>query len=189
MNTVTRTVVLTLGLIAAVGAPPNARQSAPAPLRVVAEVDYTRYAGRWYEIARLPNRFEDKCIGNITATYAPRNDGRIDVTNRCLETGNKVNVAKGVARRVQGQPTSVLQVRFAPAWLSFLSAVWGDYRIISLAPDYSHTVVGSEDRKYLWVLARTPALDESTYRTLLSNAKAQGFDVSRIIKPRHGIPE
>ena len=99
MNTVSRTVLLTIGIVAALGALVDAGQSAPARLRVVAEVDYTRYAGRWYEVARLPNRFEDKCIGNITATYAPRNDGRIDVTNRCLETGNKVNVAKGVARR------------------------------------------------------------------------------------------
>ena len=189
MTVITRTVLLSLTIVGALAAVAAARAGDPGPLRVVAEVDYSRYAGRWYEVARLPNKFEDKCVGNITATYAPRSDGRIDVTNRCLERGNKVNVATGVARRVKGQPPSVLEVRFAPAWLSILPMVWGDYRVIALAGDYRHAVVGSEDRKYLWVLSRTPTLDESVYLRLLDEAKAQGFDTSRVIKPRQGIPE
>src|SRR6187549_2943513 len=116
------------------------------PLRVVETVDYQKYAGTWYEIARLPNRFEKKCVGDITATYTVRTDGRIDVKNRCREKDGTFTDAIGIARRVEGQPPSVLKVRFAPAFLSWLPAVWGDYQIIDLAPDYSHVVVGSPSR-------------------------------------------
>ena len=89
--------------------------AADVPLRVVADVNYERYAGTWYEIARLPNRFQRVCASDVTATYAPRPDGRIAVTNRCRESDGDVREATGVARRVKGQPPSVLEVRFAPA--------------------------------------------------------------------------
>ena len=179
-----------LTLITVTTLSPNvAAEADDPPLRVAGEVDYTRYAGRWYEIARLPNRFEDDCVGNITATYSLRADGRLDVTNRCLQAGKKVNVATGVARRVKDAPPSVLEVRFAPAWLSILPMVWGDYRIMVLAPDYTHALIGSSDRKYLWVLARTPKLEAGTLRSLLDVAKSQGFDVSKIIEPPQGLPE
>jgi len=130
--------------------------AAPKPLRVVPGVDLTRYAGTWYEIARLPNRFQAKCAGEVVATYALQPDGRIAVTNRCRTTAGDVTAATGVARRVDGQPPSVLQVRFAPAFLSFLPAVWGDYQILALGPEYDHAVVGTPDRAYLWVLSRAP---------------------------------
>jgi apolipoprotein D and lipocalin family protein len=87
------------------------------PLRVVDTVDYQKYAGTWYEIARLPNRLEKKCAGDITATYTVRTDGRIDVKNRCREADGSFTDAVGIARRVDGQPPSVLKVRYEPALL------------------------------------------------------------------------
>lgn len=152
------------------------------PLDVVPQVDFERYAGKWYEIARLPFRYQEDCARDVTATYTPRPDARITVVNRCVEKDGKVNNAEGVARRVDGKPPSVLKVRFAPGWLSFLPMVWGDYQIIELGPDYEYTVVGTPDRKYLWILARTPKLDAELYRSLVEKAKAQGFDVSRLIE-------
>ena len=152
------------------------------PLRVVPEIDYTRYAGTWYEIARLPNRFEKKCVSNVTANYALRPDGRVTVTNRCKQADGSIDQATGIARRVEGRPSSVLQVRFAPAFLSFLSKVWGDYQVIELGPQYDYSVVGSPDRKYLWILARAPQLDPGTYQSLVERAKAQGFDTSTLIR-------
>jgi apolipoprotein D and lipocalin family protein len=157
-------------------------QGQTPPLRVVPDVDLERYSGTWYEVARLPNRFEKNCAGDITATYAPRPDGRITVTNRCRKTDGTINEASGVARRVKNQPPSVLQVRFAPSYLSFLPMVWGDYNIIELGPAYDYAVVGSHDRKYLWVLSRTPRIDRTLYRSLLDRAKAQGFDTSTMIE-------
>jgi apolipoprotein D and lipocalin family protein len=154
-------------------------------LEVVPDVDLERYAGRWFEIARLPNRFQDECASDVSAVYALRPDGRIDVTNRCLQPDGRVKEAKGIARRVNGQPSSVLQVRFAPGWLSFLPNVWGDYQVMELDPDYTHVLIGSPDRKYLWILARTPQLDEPAYQSLLDAATAQGFDTSKMMRTRH----
>jgi len=153
-----------------------------APLRVVPELDYKRYAGTWYEIARLPNRFEKKCVSNVTANYTVRPDGRITVTNRCKQSDGSTSEATGIARRMEGKPTSVLQVRFAPAFLSFLSKVWGDYQVIELGPQYDYSIVGSPDRKYLWILARTPRLDPAIYQSLVERARAQGFDTSTLIR-------
>jgi apolipoprotein D and lipocalin family protein len=158
--------------------------SAPAAreLRVVPDVDLQRYAGRWFEIARLPNRFQAQCASDVTAVYALRPDGRISVTNRCRRADGTTTEAVGVARRVDGRPPSVLQVRFAPAFLSFLSKVWGDYQIIALDPEYRHAVVGTPDRKYLWILSRTPQLDAAVLQQLLADAKAQGFDVEAVMR-------
>lgn len=155
--------------------------AAPTPLRVVPTVDLERYAGTWYEVARLPNRFQDQCVGDVVARYAVRPDGRIAVTNSCRTTEGKTDSATGVARRVEGQPPSILQVRFAPAVLSFLPAVWGDYQIIALGSDYDHAVVGTPDRKYLWLLSRTAQMDAALYQRLLDGARAQGFDVAQVV--------
>ncbi|HEY0875543.1 MAG TPA: lipocalin family protein [Vicinamibacterales bacterium] len=160
-------------------------QGKEKPLRVAPDVDLERYTGKWFEIARLPNEFQDECASDVSAVYALRSDGRIDVTNRCLEPDGSVKEAKGVARRVDGQPPSILEVRFAPGWLSFLPNVWGDYQIIQLDPEYRHVLVGSPDRKYLWILARTPQLDESVYQSLLDAANAQGFDTSTMMRTKH----
>lgn len=157
---------------------------APDRLAVVSNLDLNKYAGRWYEIARLPNRFQTKCLSDVEANYSLLADGRVRVVNRCREANGNVTEAAGIARRVEGAPPSVLQVRFAPAFLSFLSAVWGDYQVIALDDAHTHAVVGSPDRKYLWVLARTTDLDAATYDGLLAVAKQQGFDVTRIVRTR-----
>lgn len=157
------------------------------PLRVVESVDLSRYAGLWYEVARLPNPFEEKCAGDVTAEYTPRPDGRLKVVNRCRKRDGQMTQAEGVARLADRRgANSRLKVRFAPSFLSFLPFVWGDYQIMELAPDYSHALIGDPGRKYLWILSRTPRLDEGTFRKLTEAARAQGFDVSRMIVTRHG---
>ena len=152
---------------------------------MVDQVDYERYSGTWYEVARLPFRFQKQCVSDVTATYGPRPDGRITVTNRCRKSSGEIDEAVGVARRVEGRPPSVLKVRFAPAFLSFLPIVWGDYQIIALGENYDHVVIGTPDRKYLWILARTPRIDEALYGSLVDQAAAQGFDVARLLETRH----
>lgn len=165
----------------------KAERKEKEPLRVAPSVDLPRYAGLWYEVARLPNRFEEKCAGDVTAEYTLKEKGRIGVVNRCRRRDGRMTEAVGEARRAdKAGPSSRLEVRFAPSFLSFLPLVWGDYQIIELAPDYTHAVVGSPDRKYLWVLARNPRMDEGTYLRLLEAARAQGFDVSRMIRTQHG---
>ena len=115
------------------------------PVRTVPAVDLNRYAGEWFEIARVPNRFQRDCVGEVRARYTRRADGRIDVLNQC-RTATGRNEANGIARVVDERTFAQLKVRFAPAALSFLPFVWGDYWIIGLADDYSWAVVGSPDR-------------------------------------------
>jgi apolipoprotein D and lipocalin family protein len=153
------------------------------PLRVVPSVDPARYAGRWYEIARLPNRFQKRCAGDVTADYAVRGDGGFDVLNRCRKADGAVTSAKGRARVAGGRgPNSKLEVRFAPGYLSFLPFVWGDYQVIDLAPDYSYALVGEPGRKYLWVLSRMPRMDDETYGRAVARGAAEGFDVGKLVR-------
>jgi len=176
---------ITIAILIAAATGGAATSQRTGALRVVPAVDYQRYAGTWYEIARIPNRFQKVCASDVTATYTVRQDGRIDVTNRCRESTGGIREASGVARRVDGQPPSVLQVRFAPASLSFLPMVWGDYHIIALEPDYDHAVVGAPNRAYLWILARRPEMDPGLYRRLTDAAGEQGFDVAALTKTAH----
>jgi len=157
-----------------------------APLKVVDNLDPARYVGEWFEIARLPNRFQTKCAGDVVARYSARAEGGFIVVNRCREANGRVTEAAGVARTVANAPTSVLQVRFAPAFLSFIPQVWGDYQVIALDAAYSYALVGTPDRKYLWLLSRTPTMDAAIYDELMATASRQGFDVSKVVKTPHG---
>jgi apolipoprotein D and lipocalin family protein len=152
------------------------------PLSVVPHLDLQKYAGVWYEIARFPNRFQEKCAGDVTAEYQPRPDGRVTVINRCRTRDGGSDAAEGVARPLEGAPSSALEVRFAPAFLSFLPNVWGDYQVMALDDAYTYSLVGTPDRKYLWVLSRTPSMDEAAYQKLLAIAAGQGFATSRLVK-------
>jgi len=156
----------------------------PDPVRTVDAVDLGRYVGDWFEIARYPNWFQRSCAGDVLASYAQRSDGRIDVVNRCHDADGHVMEARGVARVTDTRTSAKLKVRFAPAALSFLPFVWGDYWILGLADDYTWAVVGSPDRKYLWILARTPALDSERLASAMSAARADGFDVDRLVMTR-----
>jgi apolipoprotein D and lipocalin family protein len=150
------------------------------PVRTVDAVDLNRYLGDWYEVARFPNRFQTDCVGDVRASYASRPDGRLDVTNRCRRNDGLIE-ARGVARVVDTRTSAKLKVRFAPAWLSFLPSVWGDYWIIGLADDYSWAVVGAPDREYLWILSRTPSLEARAVEAARAAARNQGFDLERLV--------
>jgi apolipoprotein D and lipocalin family protein len=152
----------------------------PAPVRTVPSVDLDRYLGDWFEIARLPNRFQRECVGDVRATYVRRSDGLLDVVNRCRTLEGETE-ARGIARIVDERAFAKLKVRFAPAWLSWLPMVWGDYWIIGLAPDYSWAVVGEPGRNYLWILARAPQLDDESIAAARSAARASGYDVDRLV--------
>jgi apolipoprotein D and lipocalin family protein len=154
-------------------------------MTVVPSVDFSRYIGTWYEIARLPNRFQNDCAGHVTATYSLLEDGEIKVVNRCLKENGDTMEAEGRAKRASDdEPNSKLKVRFAPAFLSFLPFLWGNYWIIDLAADYSYAVVGEPNREYLWVLARTPTLEENSLKEILDRVARQGYDLSTLIRTK-----
>ncbi|HSI94756.1 MAG: lipocalin family protein [Methylophilaceae bacterium] len=150
-------------------------------LPTVDRVALERYSGLWYEVARLPNRFERECVGDITATYALLPTGMVDVLNQCRKLDGALMSARGLARSADGRSTSQLEVRFAPAWLGVFPFVWGDYWVIDLAADYSWSMVGSSDRKYFWILSRQPAMDKTQIDRLLKKAQAIGFDTKQVV--------
>lgn len=146
------------------------------PPTPVAHVDLKRYAGLWHEIARIPNRFQNQCAWGVTAEYALRRDGRIDVINRCHKKDRSLDQAKGLARVVDTTTNSKLKVSFFSifGW----RPVWGDYWIIDLADDYSYAVVCSPDRKYGWILAREPQLPAGVLEGIRERLRQQAFDPS-----------
>lgn len=154
------------------------------PLRTIAALDLPRYMGTWYEIAKFPNRFQKKCAGAATATYSAMPDGTVQVVNRCRSGDGHTIEAVGAARQVGNASSPRLKVRFAPAILSFLPMVWGDYWVIDLDPAYQLAAVSEGTRTYLWILARTPTIDQGRYDALVARLAAQGLDVSKLVQTR-----
>lgn len=156
------------------------------PLDLVESVDLQRYQGLWYEIARLPNRFQDQCAANVTAEYTLLDDGRIEVVNRCRLENGQTDEAEGIARRPDSGREAALEVRFAPRWLSWLPFVWGDYQIMALDDGYESVLIGAPSRDYLWILAREPSLAQRRIDELMAEAGRQGFDVDKVIRTDQG---
>ncbi|HSE27884.1 MAG TPA: lipocalin family protein [Gemmatimonadales bacterium] len=166
-----------------------AQDTVPGPVRSVDSLDLERYAGVWHEVARYPNRFQAKCVGETTATYEVLEDGQVRVVNTCRTADGGMSRAEGRARRADREgPASRLKVRFAPAFLSWLPMVWGDYWVLDLTEDYGAALVGTPDRNFLWVLSRTPAMPDSTWVRMTATAAAQGFDVSRLARAPGAAP-
>jgi apolipoprotein D and lipocalin family protein len=158
-----------------------------APVQTVAKVDLQRYAGKWYEIARYPNRFQKQCAGNVTANYIITAEGKLDVINQCKKKNGELQTAKADGKVVDKQTNAKLKVRFAPSFLSILPFVWGDYWIIDLAPDYSYAVVSDSKRDYFWILSREPQMSETLYAQIMERAKSKGFDPTRAVRTAQGL--
>ena len=165
------------GILAAAALPISAQQ-----VETASSVDLKRFAGRWYEIARIPNGVQQECVGNTTADYRLMDGGAIEVANRCKTADGKIALAMGQAKVVDKTGNAKLQVRFAPSWLSWLPMVWSDYWIIQLDSDYTVATVGSPNRETLWILSRTPTLPSAEYESRVNNATRQGFDTSKLLK-------
>jgi len=153
------------------------------PLQTVAKVDLSRYVGRWYEIANFPQSFQEGCTGT-TATYTLREDGEIDVVNRCRKGSLKgeVDSAEGRARVTDTRTNAKLEV-------TFFWPFWGDYWIVDLGADYEYAVVGHPSRDYLWILSRTPFMDDNVYSTILERLRVKGYQLDRLQKTKQSQPE
>ena len=151
-------------------------------LHTVARVDLDRYVGTWYEICRLPLKWEPEGARDITATYKLNEDGTIRVDNRCLDEEGKPTQALGQAKPVDDS-NARLTVSFLPEYLRWIPFTKGDYWIIRLAEDYGVSLVGTPDRRNLWLLARRHDLPQAMRDDYLKTARAEGFDLSALITP------
>ena len=155
-------------------------EASPAPLESITSLDVPRYMGTWYEVAKYPNWFQKRCIANTSATYAMQSNGMLQVVNRCQKEDGSITDALGAAKQVGDATSPKLEVRFAPAWLSFLPFVWGNYWVIDLDPQYQLAAVSEPTRKYLWILSRTQTVEPKAYEALLQRLKEKGFNLDAI---------
>ncbi len=169
----TRLALIALVLLAGPAVALAGSAQAP-PLQVVPSVDVGRYLGTWYEIATIPQRFQKGCVA-VTAEYSLRADGDIDVVNTCRQDtlDGKVRSVRGKAWVVDRTTNAKLRVRF---FWPFSGAYW----IIDLDPEYRWAVVGHPSRDYLWVLSRTPRMEDTLYDELVCRVAAKGYEVTRI---------
>ena len=144
------------------------------PLKTVNQVDLNKYAGQWYEIAKIPNSFQDQCAYGTTAEYKLIEDGEIQVINKCYTKEDEPDIAEGLAKVADKKTNSKLEVSFFSI-LGF-RPFWGDYWIIGLDDNYQWAIVGSPNRKYGWILSRTPSLPDEIMNKIFSILKDQYYD-------------
>jgi len=148
----------------------------------VEHLDLQRYLGLWYELGRLPLRYEDDTATDVTAEYSLNDDGTVQVDNRCLDENGEPTQALG-----QGIPddehSGRLEVTFLPEGLRWIPFTKADYWVLKIDPDYRHALVGTPDHKYLWLLGREPRIDDATRAEYLAEARAQGYDLGAWIEP------
>jgi lipocalin len=143
---------------------------------VVPYLEISRYLGTWYEIARYDHRFERGLVG-VTANYSLREDGKIKVLNSGYKDSldGPRSEAVGKAKIPDPELPSKLKV-------SFFWFFYGDYFVMELDQEYRWALVGSSSDKYLWILSRTPHLEDGLYQDLLSRLEKRGYDTSKLIK-------
>lgn len=142
------------------------------PLHVVEKVELDKYLGVWYEVARKPMYFQNKCDRDVSATYTLNENGNIAVDNRCYAQDGKLNQSSGEAF-VQNAPfNSKLKVSFLPESIRWLPVGRGDYWILKIADDYQTVLVGEPKRKYMWVLSRSAQPDPAVVKEYLDYAQS-----------------
>lgn len=147
----------------------------------VPHVEIAHYQGTWYEIARLPMWFQRNCLRS-QATYGLLETGEVSVLNECDTADGKESI-RGRARVVDAKTDARLEVRFDNWFSVFIpSRPQGNYWILYLDDAYRTVIVGTPDRKYLWIMARTPAIDEVQYTQLVDIARSLGFDTNKLIR-------
>ena len=161
----------------------QAQKSADAP----PHFDYPRYEGRYYEIARLPNSRQRECASDVVTTFLRRTDGDISFINQCVRNDGQSVLDIGRIYVASSDPASGT-LRFGADQIGWTPWYRGTYRLIELAPDYNHAVIGSEDRSNLWILSRARYVSDEVYQRLVAHAGERGYDVSRLVRsPQSGL--
>jgi len=176
--------------------PPLLEQVFPArrpmpPLATVPRADLDRFAGQWYEIARLPAPFQRSCRGLSTVDYRPRVQSPrahgwplFDVVAQCHVPGGRSTKTPGIGRAVEGSAGARLRVSAWPGWLRWWPGAWSDRWILHVDDEYTEALIGDPQRRYLVVLSRSATMAPDRLEALLTQAQQQGFDISRLVFPQ-----
>ena len=154
----------------------------PEGVETVKGFELDRYLGTWYEIARLDHPFE-RGLSNITANYSLRDDGGVKVVNRGYNVEEQEwDEAEGKAYFVDDEDVGRLKV-------SFFGPFYGGYNIIELDKEgYEYSMVAGPDRSYLWILSRSPDLDDAVLDRLIEKARELRFPIAELIMVDHDSP-
>lgn len=150
----------------------------------VAHVDLRRYLGRWFEIARLPTRFQPDDCSNVVAEYRLGDDNAIRVRNRCMLRDGRKRTAHGIANAIDAS-NARLEVSFMPEGLRWLPFTTGDYWILLLDDAYTLSLVGTPNHRCLWLLARTRHPEPAMRDRYLAHAESLGYDLTPLIHTSH----
>lgn len=142
-------------------------------------VNIKEYVGKWYSITALPQFFTRKCAAQ-TADYAIKDTKSISVLNTCIRENGKSDTISGQAVVINPKTNAELIVTFNSFWTRLFN-VKGDYTIIKLDEAYSTVLIGSKDRKSLWIMSRTPYLNEDVKAEYVNYAKSLHFDTSKLV--------
>jgi len=145
--------------------------------KTVNHVDLKKYVGLWYEIAKIPNRFQKHCKRGTTAQYRLLDNGKIEVINSCIDENGEKDEAEGIAKVVDANSNAKLEVSFVS--ILGINLFWGDYWIIGLDNNYEYAVIGTPTRKYGWILSRTPKLSEEKLNGAFEILKSQGYNTKQ----------
>lgn len=153
----------------------------------VPDLDLDRYLGLWYEIGRLPLKWEDAAATDITAEYSLQDDGDVRVDNRCFDENGEPTRTVGRAKPVEGEPGQ-LKVSFLPEFLRWIPFTEGDYWVLKIDDEYRWALVGTPDRKNLWLLSRESGVPAGVEDEYLDAARARGFELAEWIRtPQDGM--
>ncbi len=151
----------------------------PENVKPVDRFNSGKYLGKWYEIARLDHSFE-RGLSKVSANYSMRDDGGIRVINRGYDAQKQQwKEAEGKAYFVKGTDQGYLKV-------SFFGPFYGAYIVVELDHEnYQYSLVSGPDKSYLWILSRTPRMNQETQKRLVEKAAALGFDTGKLIFVEH----
>ena len=152
-------------------------------LPTVKSVDIGKFIGKWYAVSSLPQRFTKKCLSQ-NAEYSIRSADSINVLNTCIKKDNKIETIKGKAVVANPETNAELIVTF-DNFFTRLFRVKGDYNIVALDSDYQNLIVGSRDRKSLWIMSRTPNMDEAVFKEYVAYAATLGFDTKALVDSKY----
>lgn len=175
-----RSVLVMAFVFSSMGAYAKSANVKKPAVQTVDFVDLTRYMGKWYEIATIPQSFQKDCIGDVTANYRILRDGKVEVINSCATEKGDRKVGLGRAKVLDSDSNAKLKVTFVKL-VDWIFAFGGQYWVIDLEQNYNYAVVGHPTREYGWILARTPSLPLADLELIAGNLEAQGYDTCQFL--------